>query len=454
MKFVPIRLLKLVGWTTGAYAASWVLRIGQQVILTRLLSPELFGMMMIILTLRTGIDLFTDIGVGQNVVNNKHAEERDFYDTAWTLQVLRGVVLCLFCCAAAIPLARFYDAPILTAALPAASIYFIFGGLGSISRFLLQKRLDVVRMSLYEVAITAMACIANIVCALISPTIWALVWGSVLSVFAGTVASYFLIPGMRHRLFLSREYSRQIFGFGKWVFVSTIVYFLSTNFDRLYMAKVLPLAVLGIYGIGRSLTDLMSVLMIKFGGQLVFPIVASSGLTRTELHQRIARVRFRCLAVAALATSVFPLASGVAIHLIYDARYHGAAAMMPLLSIGVWFAMLCTLNESVLLGIGKPVYGAIGNAVKFVALCIALPLGIAYLGIAGAIIGIVVAEAARYVPLWAAQKREHLSFARHDAILTIAMLALFAGWLALLWLAGWASYFPLLPTGTGTLTLG
>lgn len=452
MKFVPFRLLKLVGWSTASYGVSWSLRLGQQLILTRLLSPELFGLMMIILTLRTGLDLFTDIGIGQNIVSNKNAEKRDFYDTAWTLQVVRGLGLALLCCAAAVPLARFYDQPILASALPVASLYFVFGGLESMGRFLIQKRVDIVSLSLFEVGLTIIACAGNIICALITPTVWALVWGSVISMFATMIVTFFMIPSIRHRLFISREYAREILGFGKWVFVSTLVYFLATNFDRLYMAKVLPLAVLGVYGIARSLTDLMTQLVLRFGSHLVFPLVASSEYSRAELRHRIARIRFRCLALGAVGTSLFPVVSGYLVRLLYDARYHDAASMMPLLSIGVWFAILCTLNEAVMLGIARPIYSAAGNGAKLALLVVALPLGIAHYGIAGAIGALVLVEIARYVPIWIGQKREQLSFGRQDALLTAAMFALIALWLSLIWSLGWSHEFPLLPTLSGTMS--
>jgi hypothetical protein len=53
--------------------------------------------------------------------------------------------------------------------------------------------------------------------------------------------------------------------FGKWIFVSSMVFFLSTYIDRLYLGKVVPLELLGIYGIARSISDLTGNLVLRLG---------------------------------------------------------------------------------------------------------------------------------------------------------------------------------------------
>jgi len=65
-------------WTIGAYGVGQLIRVATNVILTRLLAPELFGIMLIVYSLRTGLTLISDIGIGQNIVYNKSADDPDF----------------------------------------------------------------------------------------------------------------------------------------------------------------------------------------------------------------------------------------------------------------------------------------------------------------------------------------------------------------------------------------
>lgn len=427
MKLLPRTILTRLGWSTAGYGVVQALKLVNNVVLARLLAPELFGIMVIVNSVRTGIELTSDIGIGQNIVSNPRAEQPEFYDTAWSLQVLRGLGLGLLCVALAWPVAWFYRNPQLSGIFAVASLFFVFAGFESTGRFIAQKNLRLVALNAFEVSYWTLSVAAHIIFALISPTIWALVFGGIVSSAAVMVTSFMLTPGIRHRFVLERQSVREIMHFGRWVFLSSIVYFLAMNFDRLYMARAVPLAILGTYGIARSLADILNLMVARLGNLIVFPMVAAATGTTAELRVRLARHRPLMLLAAAAAVAGFTAISDLITGILYDSRYQAAGQMLPTLSIGVWFAILSTLNESVLLGIGKPVYGASANVSKFAWLLIGLPIAVHYHGIAGAVVVIASAELIRYVPLWFAQRREGLSFARQDAMMTIVMLAMAVG---------------------------
>lgn len=436
MNLLPRTILTRLGWSTAGYGVVQALKLANNVVLARLLAPELFGIMVIVNSVRTGIELMSDIGIGQNIVSNPRAEERDFYDTAWTLQVLRGIALGVACAALAWPVAWFYRNPQLAGIFTVASLFFVFAGFESTGRFLAQKQLRLAAINAFEVGYVTISVVAHIAFALITPTIWALVFGGITSSAAVMVTSYLLVPGIRHRFVLDRQAMREIMGFGRWVFLSSIVYFLAMNFDRLYMARTVSLALLGTYGIARSLADILNLMVARFGNFIVFPMVAASSGTAAELRRRLARHRPLLLLGAATAVAGFIAISDLITGVLYDERYAAAGQMLPTLSIGVWFAILSTINESVLLGIGKPIYGASANVSKFAWLLIGLPIAVHYHGIAGAVVVIATAELIRYVPLWFAQRREGLSFARQDAAMTLVMLGMTVGIREIGWLIG------------------
>src|SRR6476661_9681345 len=94
---VPRSLVVRLGWTTLGYGAVQALRLLNNVILTRLLAPPIFGLMALINAIRTGVELLSDVGLLQNIVSNPRGAEPDFRDTAWTLQAGRGLLLGLVC---------------------------------------------------------------------------------------------------------------------------------------------------------------------------------------------------------------------------------------------------------------------------------------------------------------------------------------------------------------------
>src|SRR5437667_3460749 len=139
-------LLKGAVWTIGAYGLGQVLRLATNIFLARLLAPELFGIMLIVNSLRMGIELISDVGIGQNIVYHKNANDPDFYNTAWSLQAIRSVLLWLVALALAAPIARFYQSPILVYIVPLTAFGIVLSGFSSVSRSLMQKRMQIAKL--------------------------------------------------------------------------------------------------------------------------------------------------------------------------------------------------------------------------------------------------------------------------------------------------------------------
>ena len=276
----------------------------------------------------------------------------------------------------------------------------------------------------------------HVVCALITPTIWALVYGGIISSAVSMAGSFFIVGGIKYRITLSLDHVREIMHFGKWIFLSTMIYFLSMNFDRLFLARSLPFQILGIYSVSRSLADVLSLLVARVGSLVIFPMVAAAGHSKQALREKLAPNRANLLLGTAVFVSLFVALSDLIVSLLYDNRYAAAALMLPVLAFGVWFSILCTLTESVLLGVGRPSYGAIANLIKFLWMLVGLPLGVAYFGIAGAIGVMASVDLVRYIPLLRAQRKEHIAFFRQDLLITLALCAMIVVWRVLFWAIG------------------
>lgn len=450
MKISNSFLLKGTIWTIGAYGVGQVLRVATNIFMARLLAPELFGLMLIVYSLRFGIELLTDVGIGQSIVVNKNAEEPDFYNTAWSLQLLRSIVLWLAILAAAGPVSVFYQSPVLAYVVPVAGLGLIFTGLSSVSRSLLQKRMQIARLNAFDTILAFLNSAGHILFVYLTPTIWGLVFGGLVWPVAYMIGSYFLLNDVKQKFLISRTYAGEILHFGKWIFISSIVYFLSTNFDRLYLAKAIPLELLGVYGISRSISELVGSLVLRLSSLVLFPFIASrSQMPRDDLRKSLASTRAAFLLFAALGFSIFAATADLAIWLLYDERYLAATWMLPILVIGSWFSILANINESTVLGLGKPSYGAISNGAKFGFLLIGLPVGISTYGPFGGVVVIAMADLCRYFPIFIGQKRVRFSFGMQDFLITLAVFSLIAVWEWLRWVLGFGTSFDLLPIGGG-----
>jgi O-antigen/teichoic acid export membrane protein len=439
-------LLKNTIWTVGTYGIQVALRLVTSIILARLLAPELFGIMVIVTSLKVGIELISDVGIAQNIIYHKDANDPEFYNTAWTLQVIRSIGLWLITVIAAVPISRFYQSPILAFVVPLVVFNSVLFGFSSVSVPLMQKRFQVGRLNLFEIAFAVFSLITSVIFAYLSRTIWALVFGGLFQSAVFMVSSHFLLPDVRHRFYLSKQYTKEILHFGKWIFVSSIVYFLSTNFDRLYLAKVIELQVLGVYGIARSISEMLGVMVLRFGNYILFPLISSHHqVPRSELRHQLSPIRVRSLLVVGTGFSLIVAISDLPIKIFYDERYQAASWMLPLLLTGSWLSILANLNEATLLGLGRPFYSAIANCSKFVFLLIGLPVGVTTFGLSGAILIVAVSDLFRYIPIAIGQSRERFSFVAQDFFVTLFVLLLIALWVWLRGVAGLGYSFESLP---------
>jgi O-antigen/teichoic acid export membrane protein len=439
-------LLNGTVWTIGGYGISTILRIATNIILARLLAPDIFGTMLIVYTLRMGIEMISDVGIGQNIIYNKDANDPEFYNTAWSMQLIRSLVLWLVFIAAAIPLAHFYQSPILALVVPITAFGIVFTGLTSVSKSLLLKRLLIAKLNLYDTLMALIGSAATIVSAYVSPTVWALVFGGLFGSAASMIGSYFLLSDVKQKFHLSKRYSKQILHFGKWIFISSVVFFLSMYVDRLYLGKVVPLELLGIYGIARSISDLSGNLVLRLGNIVLFPFIASHSQTpRDDLRTQLASIRLKFLLLAAFGFAVFVTSADLAIKILYDERYQEASWMLPLLILGSWFSVLAYVNESTLLGLGKPSYGAVSNGTKLAFLLIGLPIMVRSFGLLGGVAVVALADLCRYVPILIGQRRERFSFGMQDFLLTSAVFLTIALLQWLRWVAGFGTSFDSVP---------
>ena len=118
MSSLKQKAIKGTIWTVAGYGGSQFLRLVANLILTRLLVPELFGLMALANTFITGLALFSDVGIQPSIVRSPRGEEAEFLNTAWTIQVIRGCVLWIGCLVIAFPVSRFYEEPKLLWLIP------------------------------------------------------------------------------------------------------------------------------------------------------------------------------------------------------------------------------------------------------------------------------------------------------------------------------------------------
>ncbi|WP_088891858.1 oligosaccharide flippase family protein [Leptolyngbya ohadii] len=414
-------------WTTAGYGISLVLRFASNIVLTRWLEPDLFGLMSLVYVFIVGLHLFSDLGLNTSVVQNKRGDEPAFLNTAWSLQILRGLLLWGICLVIAIPVSQFYGEPRLAILLPIVGFNAVLSGFNSTSLFTLNRHLSVKQLALFELSSQIVSLAVMLIWARISPSIWALVIGGTVSAVFQLIVSHRLNKGERNRPIWDATAVHELLHFGKWIFLSTALTFLANQSDRLFLGKLFSLELLGVYGIAFTLSDMPRSLLLAMSSKVIYPSYARMiDLPRPEFREKVLRNRKPILLPLAIGLAVFIGFGDLLIHLLYDERYTAASWMLPLLALGTWPIILTQTVDSILMAMGKPQYGTLGYFFGFLCYAIGIPLGFSLAGPLGAI----VAVSMSYLPSWIVitwgLKRERASVFRQDMLMTAVFLTALA----------------------------
>src|SRR5580658_9203711 len=143
------RALKGTYFIVAFYGMALGMRFVGSIILTRLFAPELFGLMTLLTTVIVGLNLFSHIGLEDSIIQNPRGDDEAFINTAWTIQVLRGIFLWVVILLLAWPVAKFYE-PRLLWLLPVVGFGCVIAGFCSPNLLTLSRHLGVGRLSLLE----------------------------------------------------------------------------------------------------------------------------------------------------------------------------------------------------------------------------------------------------------------------------------------------------------------
>lgn len=426
------RVLRAGGWTVAGFALGQAIRFGANLVMTRLLVPEMFGVMAIATMVMYGLALFSDVGLRQSVVQSRRGREAAFLNTAWTIQIARGfviwgaalVVSLSFIAASGFfsPASVYADAS-LPYVIAILAVSAVVGGFESTKLLEASRTLSLARVTQIELAAQCAGLACMIGWALVDRSIWALVAGALGAAAARTLLSHAWLPGEANRWRWESAAAREILAVGKWIFAASVLGFLVNSADRLILGALVESSVLGVYAIALLLFGAVEQVLVKIVGDVSFP--ALSEVAREQpAALRSAYYRFH-LAVGLPAFFTAGLLVACAEPLVaalYDARYAEAGWMLRILAVALVTLPFRVATQCFIV-LGEPQQMSAICALRLVALCAAVPLGWHFFGLPGALWAIVLSYFSTLPTTIAFVVRHRLFDMRQELALLPAFLA-------------------------------
>jgi len=351
--------------TLGAHVLTQLIRFAGNLILTRLLVPEAFGVMLVSIVVWVGLTLFTDFGLRQVVIRSSRAGDPVFLDTVWTLQILQGMLIATLLVAAAgvlslttsmglIPHGSTFSSPDVPWVLASLAVPALLQSLESTKIHVASRNLQVSRIAAIELGCQVVALGATVTFARTTGGVGALIAGAFASAICRTLATHLVFDGHRNRLRYDAPSAKEVLTFGAPIILTSCMGFIVSNGDKLALGWVLPAHAMGAYAIAVLLVSAFHDAAGKLIAQVMYPAISRAvahdpGSLRTSYLRVRTTLDAGCLIVGGLLVSL----GERVVALLYDGRYAEAGPYVGILGLSLVGIRYRVLN-AVFLTIGRP----------------------------------------------------------------------------------------------------
>nr|WP_325248395.1 oligosaccharide flippase family protein [Amylibacter sp.] len=394
------RILKAGSWSLILVVGGRGLRLASNLIMTRILVPEAFGLMAMVGILIAGFGHFTDIGINRSIAREPDGDEEHFLHVAWVFKIIRGATiglgvlltaLALWLLAPAMaPLGSVYADPRLPLLITLSALTPIIMGFESTTYDLAARHLNMKYIALIEVGGQVLQIVAMVAFAALSPTVWALMAGMLTGAALKSASTHFLFSGPRMTWAWNTEIAGRIWHYGKWLMGSSVFSFVAQSADRFVLAALLSTTTFGIYAIAQTWIGAGGMIISRISDSVGFPAVSEMIRTRPNDVPRLYRKFQSVIDVMCILAFLIVLFGGqTLIDLLYTPVYSEAGHYLAILSVIFLTLRFNTLN-GLIMNLGHSKTMMIISAIRAVSICILLPLTYHALGLSAALLVIAV----------------------------------------------------------------
>lgn len=391
-------------------------------VLARLLSPEDYGTMALVMVFIGFLGFFNEIGLGSAILQRPVISAAQL-DGCFYLSLMIGSALCGVTFFLAPFVAHYYENLLLTPIIRFVALTFIFGSLATVSGALINRAMNFKMLAGIEFVAVLLQSIVTLVLAWLGFGVWALVWGFFASQVLKSVLTYHFgkwhpsrVGGLRAAVDLIK--------FGATVTYSRITWYFYNNAKTLIIGKTLNSQLLGIYSMADTLASLPNAHITSLIISVASPLFARLQHDLDRLNRALLRL------TSGLALINYPVMVGMVIT---------APEFVPLILGSNWVEVVLPLQILCLVGLVKSIdplitqalisTGRANIAARYTSLCALTIPGSVFVasiqwGLQGAAVGTAVAYSLSSLYLFFVARRHlHLSMRKYVGAIRMAVEA-------------------------------
>lgn len=370
-------------WMTATNVADRALQVVLLVVLARLLAPADFGLMGIALLTLGALRRLSRVGFQEALIQRIEADVDDYLNTAWTIEVVRGLVLAAIAISAAPLVASFFSEPRALDVLRVVALSPLLTGLRNPAVVYFKKHLAFHKEFAYVMSGSVVNFIVAVALALAFRNVWALVIGYVAADATRLLASYGM-DRFRPMPELDRQYLGDLVAFGKWITGTEGLQFLISEGDDAVVGYLLGAASLGLYQVAYRVAKAPASEVAIIVSSVTFPAYSKLQDDLDSLRE----VFFKTVQVTTFVS--FPVSVGIIVVApVFVPGFLGSewVSIVPVMQLVGVYSLLISLGATfgpVWKALGRPDYVTKLSALRVVLMAVLIVPATQQFGIVGA----------------------------------------------------------------------
>ena len=357
------------------------------IILARILAPSDFGLFGIALMAMSALETFSQAGLGAALIQ-KEQDITPYLNTAWTVQVLRGVLLGLLLFITAPYVAAFFESHTAKPILQVIALSPLIRGFNNIGLVYFDKELQFHKNFAYWLTSSLANAIVAISAVLLLGNVWALIFGLLAGDIAQLTMSYIIHPYRPRPRFISGQF-KELFNFGRWVFGSHIILYLVMQGDNILVGKLLGSSSLGFYRMAYQISSMPATEVTHVISQVTFPAYSKIQNDTHRLKEAFLKVfQITTFLSIPLVGLIFVFSSDFT-RIFLGEKWQSMVPAMQILAFAGLLRSIEGTTGPVFVAIGKPVYDTLGQLLRLFILAIFIYSFTVNYGISGTSLSVV-----------------------------------------------------------------
>lgn len=355
------------------------------VILTRLMSPEDFGIFAMVDVVMIFARLILEGGLGNSLIQKQSADQV-VESTVFFLNIIFGLGLTLLTIAGAGWFAEFYDRPELVLLMWVMSWTLLIHSLTLVQRSLLSRQLQFKSQALISILGTLISGSVAIVMALNHYGYWSLAGKQIVRGLVDII-SLWLISNWRPTIVFDWKSTRKLFDYGYKLTIATVLMSAYRNIQTFIIGKFFTATDLGFYTRSNEIASAPGKLISETLNRVVFPVLSAIQSERDRLSKAIRK------SVKIIALISFPCSLGVGvispvlIPFLFTEKWSGSVIYIQTLAVIAALNPMIRIQISAIKALGRS-----DIVMKYALLMVIMSLCGVGIGIPFGIFGIIISQ--------------------------------------------------------------